>query len=307
MTRFITAIIFAVALVGFGGAALAQDETPTEFVCDPAVYGASVCDDEVEAMLTATAAVTNCPSGETTEDGTCVVYDPPEAFATTPEPTPDGGPIEGGPVTTPEPLWEKTCDDFASQQDAQFLYNDGALDPAKVDPDGDGMACEPDGVGFEDTAIWLCPYFDGDYNAAQATLDAGRGDTSELDLDGNGIACDEGGAFRDNPAGQDGGGAAYVDASTDAGEADAATVDEVVTNEPAADQPIATEPATDDGSASVEASTDDDATSGGTESLTLPKTGVGYASGADKAFLLVLTAATVFSGVAVWMFRRKAR
>lgn len=376
MTRIFAAIIFAVALVVFGGAALAQDETPTEFVCDPAVYGASVCDDEVEAMLTATAAVENCPSGESTEDGTCVVYDLPEAFATTPEPTPDGGPIEGGPPTQPQ-IFGFYCEDFPSLADAQSALDDGIADPAKVDPDYDGVACEGvdyDHEGTFNQPLWECSNYPS-IQAAQEALEGrwyndeiapGRvivGNPDRLDPDGNGVACDHDGAYPeptptcdtmspedaqayvdahfggvyagnggpldpdgdgiacnhngsaavDEPASiddptpteapSDDEGAAYVDVSTD-DDGDAATVDGVAT-----DEPIATEQATDDGGASVETPTDDDdATGGGTGSVALPKTGTGHKrdTNSTPAFL-ILGSAIGLGGVGCAMRRKSAR
>jgi hypothetical protein len=37
---------------------------------------------------------------------------------------------------------DRDCTDFASQEDAQKVYDDDPSDPHRLDPDRDGVACE---------------------------------------------------------------------------------------------------------------------------------------------------------------------
>ena len=59
----------------------------------------------------------------------------------TPEPVPTPAPV---PAPTPEPFVDRNCSDFDTQAEAQaFFESEGgpALDPHRLDGDGDGIVC----------------------------------------------------------------------------------------------------------------------------------------------------------------------
>lgn len=99
------------------------------------------------------------------------------------------------------------CVNFATQEEAQQVYNQDPSDPNGLDDDNDGIACENlpssgTGTGTVEpptqyqppqtpTASDLdCADF-ASQAEAQATLDADPTDPNGLDADGDGIACEE--------------------------------------------------------------------------------------------------------------------
>ena len=97
------------------------------------------------------------------------------------------------------------CANFATQEEAQQVYNQDPSDPNGLDDDNDGMACDTlpsSGTGTVEpptqyqppqtpTASDLdCADF-ASQAEAQATLDADTTDPNGLDADGDGIACEE--------------------------------------------------------------------------------------------------------------------
>ena len=96
------------------------------------------------------------------------------------------------------------CSDFATQQEAQAVFNQDPSDPNNLDADDDGMACEtlPDGTMEDDAANGNgatngngttedldCVDF-ATQEAAQANLNANPSDPNNLDADDDGIACE---------------------------------------------------------------------------------------------------------------------
>lgn len=84
-----------------------------------------------------------------------------------------------------------TCGFFETQEDAQAYLDSGQGDPAILDGDGDGIACEEafEVPGAEPDPV-TCGHFE-DQEGAQWYLDSGAGDPALLDPDGDGIACED--------------------------------------------------------------------------------------------------------------------
>lgn len=88
------------------------------------------------------------------------------------------------------------CADFATQGEAQAVFNQDTSDPNGLDADNDAIACEtlPGGMmedGTADTAQDLdCANF-ATQQEAQANLNANPSDPNNLDADNDGIACEE--------------------------------------------------------------------------------------------------------------------
>ncbi|MDP9485292.1 MAG: excalibur calcium-binding domain-containing protein [Actinomycetota bacterium] len=87
------------------------------------------------------------------------------------------------------------CADFATQTGAQALL--APEDPAKLDRDGDGKACETGPEGKAEDGTKLAAKTGGDLDcidfpsqkAAQAKLKAKPSDADGLDMDNDGVAC----------------------------------------------------------------------------------------------------------------------
>ncbi len=91
--------------------------------------------------------------------------------------------IAGGPVPTPS---DDPCSAFTFQEDAQAAFDSDPSDPAGLDEDGDGFACEnlpkrSPGVNCSDFEF---------QEEAQSVYDADPSDPFNLDSDGDGIACE---------------------------------------------------------------------------------------------------------------------
>lgn len=86
----------------------------------------------------------------------------------------------------------RTCDDFASQEEAQAYVDNEATDlqGAILDPDGDFLACEDAFGGQVAVDPFDCGMF-GSRERAQAALDADAELAEFLDEDGDGVACEE--------------------------------------------------------------------------------------------------------------------
>jgi hypothetical protein len=86
------------------------------------------------------------------------------------------------------------CEDFASQAAAQDFLDDDPSDPAGLDGDGDGIACE-DGTGGDSIAPKRTDDLDcidfATEAEAQAALDADPSDPNNLDADDDGFACED--------------------------------------------------------------------------------------------------------------------
>ena len=90
--------------------------------------------------------------------------------------------IAGGPPPTPH----EPCSKFTYQEDAQAALDSDPSDPAGLDEDGDGFACEDlpkrsPGVECSDFKF---------QEEAQAVYDADPSDPFNLDADGDGVACE---------------------------------------------------------------------------------------------------------------------
>ncbi len=94
------------------------------------------------------------------------------------------------------------CSDFATQEDAQAVYDRDPSDPNGLDEDGDSIACEslPSGGGgspAEGTTGVTTAEEDLDcadfatQAEAQAELDADPSDPNDLDADADGVACED--------------------------------------------------------------------------------------------------------------------
>lgn len=87
------------------------------------------------------------------------------------------------------------CADFATQEEAQGVFDADTSDPNGLDADDDGVACEELPTGEDGGGD---PMPDGDLDCddfasqpeAQAVLDADPSDPNNLDGDGDGIACE---------------------------------------------------------------------------------------------------------------------
>jgi hypothetical protein len=90
------------------------------------------------------------------------------------------------------------CADFASQEEAQAVYDQDTSDPNGLDADSDGVACEElpttttdDGTGNGGTGTQDLDCADFATQAeAQAALDADPSDPNNLDGDADGVACE---------------------------------------------------------------------------------------------------------------------
>ncbi len=105
------------------------------------------------------------------------------------------------PVTAAQsPTGDADCEDFATQEDAQAVFNADPSDPSGLDADGDGLACEdalPSGetgeMMEEPTAPVSCDGFASQFGAQQFfDFNATPEEQAILDPDGNGFACDDG-------------------------------------------------------------------------------------------------------------------
>ena len=117
--------------------------------------------------------------------------------------------IAGGPSPTPG----DPCSAFTFQEDAQAALDSDPTDPAGLDEDGDGFACEnlpkrSPGVDCNDFEF---------QEEAQAVYDADPSDPFNLDSDGDGIACESLPSLTGNGNG-------LPDAGTGPGSLDTATV-----------------------------------------------------------------------------------
>lgn len=91
------------------------------------------------------------------------------------------------PTATPPSGSDGACDAFDFQEDAQQALISDPSDPADLDPDNDGIACEnlPSRLPPVD-----CDDFDTQQEA-QAVYNADPADPFGLDADGDGVACED--------------------------------------------------------------------------------------------------------------------
>ncbi|HEV2129206.1 MAG TPA: excalibur calcium-binding domain-containing protein [Thermomicrobiales bacterium] len=88
-----------------------------------------------------------------------------------------------------------SCGQFETQEDAQAYFDENELeDPAVLDPDADGIACEFAFGGNEGPPAVVDPVSCGHFATqpdAQAALEARPELAPVLDANGNGVACEE--------------------------------------------------------------------------------------------------------------------
>ncbi len=152
-----------VRFTGANASGLEGDTTLAEITFACAVEGVTLLTISIEVLADATiGGPVDIRDTTSTDDGTI--------SCGTAEPTPSGA----------------ACDAFEFQEDAQQALDSDPSDPAGLDPDNDGVACENLPSRFPPVS---CDDF-ATQGEAQKVYDADPSDPFNLDGDGDGVACE---------------------------------------------------------------------------------------------------------------------
>ncbi len=118
---------------------------------------------------------------------------------------PEGTPRDETPVSPAQsPSGDLDCEDFATQEEAQAVFNQDTSDPDGLDADNDGFACEEPSSETptatpttQDTTVSCSDFVSAAGNPSQFQaqqfydFEATPAQQAALDADGDGFACDD--------------------------------------------------------------------------------------------------------------------